>query len=68
MYQRSEPLRQKSLASAKLVTAIPHSSWQERSGKALAVGDDCPAFSLMERVLTFLDRYGATKGSPSLTR
>jgi hypothetical protein len=69
MYHPTEPPRQKSLTTVKLVTDVPHSSRQEYMGTAFRLGDDCPAFSLMERVFTFLDHYRAAEGSvPRATR
>jgi hypothetical protein len=63
MYHPTEPPRQKSLTTAKLVTDVPHTNRHESMGTAFRVGDDCPAFSLMERVFTFLDHYRAAEGS-----
>jgi hypothetical protein len=63
MYHPTEPPRQKSLTKAKLSTEVPHSSRQEYMDTAFRLGDDCPAFSLMERVFTFLDHYRAAEGS-----
>jgi hypothetical protein len=69
MYHPTEPPRQKSLTTAKLGPDVPHSSRQEYMGRAIGLGDDCPACSLMERVFTFLDHYRAAEGSaPRATR
>jgi hypothetical protein len=62
MYHPTEPPRQKSLTTAKLGTDVPHSSRQEYMDRAIGLGDDCPAFSLLERVFTFLDHYRAAEG------